>query len=89
LRSLSAVYRINELDKVEEDLARIGILARGPSLKATRANAGAGNPSSRMDELKGLGATSRSIDRIQAMVAFDEKLWSDESVFGRRSSLSD
>jgi hypothetical protein len=82
LSRLSGVYRISALDLLQDDLRRFGVEPREPILLAnTRVNEGVGGFDSRLVELKDLGATPATFDRIESMAEFDVKLWRQEALF--------
>ena len=82
MRRLSGVYRISSLDLLQDDLRRIGVEPRVPTrLSDMRVNEGGGDFSLRIAELKDLGASLETFDRIDAMAAFDSQIWGREDLF--------
>ena len=73
---LDRVYRIDELDALEDDLARIAGGAPGTnSLSGLRINVGEGDPASRLAALRDLGATKVTFDRLADFVRLDRIIW--------------
>jgi hypothetical protein len=82
IHELSGAYRITDLDLLQRDLEEIGIRPRQPiRLADITSNVGVGDFDSRIAELRSLGATVRTFDRIEGMVEFDSKLWRSNDIF--------
>ena len=79
LTVLDAVYPLDGLGRLEEDLCRIaGGKVDGMALQTLRINRGDNDDGeSRMDKLRELGATARTFDRIKAMTRLDQLIWSE------------
>lgn len=77
LKYLDAVYTTDSLDKLEADIQRVlGQDRKGKGLTDLRVNVGKGDFGSRQSELRELGASQRTFDRIREMTRMDEKIWS-------------
>jgi hypothetical protein len=81
IRKLSGLYRVEQLDKLQLDLANLGYSSDGVSLSETKLNVGDGDAASRIEELKALGLTDRGLERLNSMVELDIRLWSDNELF--------
>jgi hypothetical protein len=76
LAVLDGVYTIDRLDRLERDLRlATGVRDERPDLTGVHINRGAGDPAGRMKQLRALGATEATFDRIRAMVAQDGEIW--------------
>ena len=85
LDALDGLYSIDDLAAVEEDLVaactrgivgRWGALrARFSPLRSLTLNQGSGNHASRIADLKSLGATRRTFDRLEEMTRLDDVIW--------------
>jgi hypothetical protein len=70
------VYTTESLDRLDSDLtALLGKNRDGRTLAALRVNTGEGDYSSRLDELRALGATEQTFRRISEMTRLDDKIW--------------
>ena len=85
LDRLDGLYSIDELALLEKDIVEVcgrrgigwrGTLhARFSPLRDLKLNTNAGSYASRLDELKSLGATHRTFDRIEEMTRLDDVIW--------------
>jgi hypothetical protein len=86
LNQLTSVYRISDLDLLQQDLALRNLKPRVPtSLQETMVNVSGDSVAKRMAQLKELGATNLTFDAIQRMTEFDSKIWSLDAVFRPRN----
>ena len=82
IRTLSGVYRMTDLDLLQHDLEQIGVEPREPMrLSEVTSNVGVGDFDSRVGELRDLGATAITFDRLEAMAEFDTKIWRRGDIF--------
>jgi hypothetical protein len=75
LALLDGVYTMDRLDVLERDIRFATGFDEGFSLASLHVNRGEGDGANRMDELKALGATDLTFQRIRAMVMLDEEIW--------------
>jgi hypothetical protein len=77
LALLDGLYPIDRLDLLEKDLRAIaGASAEAPSSQIPRVNRGNDKTShQRMDDLRKLGATEITFQRLRQMTILDEKIW--------------
>ncbi len=85
LGRLDGLYSVDDLASLEKDVidvcGRSGIgwwgtlHARFSALRDIKLNSGSGDYSSRIAELKSLGATHRTFDRIEEMTRLDDVIW--------------
>jgi hypothetical protein len=76
LALLDGVYTVDRLDLLERDLRfATGMHDDDMHLAELRINRGAGDAGDRVNQLKELGATEATFERIRAMVAQDEEIW--------------
>jgi hypothetical protein len=76
LELLDGVYTMDRLDLLERDVRfATGFDDKHVSLASFHINQGEGNSADRMTELKALGATEVTFERIRAMVAQDDQIW--------------
>ena len=78
MATLSGVYSIDRLDALEADLKRLGGEGRRTAtLQGIRVNEGDGKSlEERLEQLRALGATKATFDRLDAMTRLDRIIWS-------------
>lgn len=81
IRELNGLYRVEQLEKLQVDLDRLGYSPNGNSLSETRVNVGTVDSTSRVDEIRALGLTDRGMERIHEMSQMDMNIWSDNDLF--------
>lgn len=81
LGELSGVYRVSELDRLEQDLA--AVLPNRPkmSLASIRENVEGASVEDRLAAMRSFGPAALAIDRIEQMCVFDNLLWHDPDTF--------
>jgi hypothetical protein len=72
LETLSGVYTIGQLDRLESDIQSRFPQAEG---RLPHVNRGDTDDATRVDALKSLGATSATFERLQAMTEHDDRIW--------------
>lgn len=86
LNQLTSVYRISDLDLLQNDLeARNLKPTSATSLRETMVNVDGLGVDARMSKLKALGATAVTFEAIERMTQFDYKIWNLDAVFRPRS----
>ncbi|HEX3430729.1 MAG TPA: sulfotransferase family 2 domain-containing protein [Rhizomicrobium sp.] len=76
MATLDGVYTIDRLDRLENDIRQaLENKDNRVSLSKLHVNRGAGNGADRMAELKALGATEATFERLRSMVVHDEQIW--------------
>jgi hypothetical protein len=81
IRELNGLYRVNQLDRLESDLDRLGYSPGGESLHETRVNVGSSNCISPIDEIRALGLTDIGLEKIHEMTVMDMDIWLDNDLF--------
>jgi hypothetical protein len=76
LKSLDRVYTTENLEKLEIDIKQLlGPGRAGVNLTELRVNAGSGDYQARMAELRALGASDKTIQRLNDMTRLDQAIW--------------
>jgi hypothetical protein len=76
LNCLDRVYTVETLNELERDIEMVlGSKRIGRSLTKLRVNVGKSTYEARIAELRALGATQRTFDRLTEMTQLDAKIW--------------
>ncbi len=80
VHTLSAVYRMADLARLEQDLRSLGVGMADTFLVASRDNMGEGNTLSRLAALARIGPCERALQRIGEMIRYDQIIWQDHDL---------
>ena len=76
LNLLDGLYTIENLAALERDLsAQVGAVCHDSPLSSIKVNVGSVNEEPRLEQLRRLGATWRTFNRLDQMVRLDEQIW--------------
>ena len=80
VRTLSAVYRVADLARLEQDLRSLGVGMADTSLLTIRDNMAEGNALSRVAALARIGPCESALQRIGEMIQYDQIIWQDHNL---------